>query len=62
MRRSPPDKDGLGLSNVRARLAQRYGARHELRFKNHRDGGLEVTVSIPYRSSAELGEDRGDDR
>ncbi len=55
-------KDGLGLSNVRARLARRYGARHELLFRNHPEGGLEVKVSIPFRTHFEVAEGQGDDR
>ena len=46
---------GLGLSNIRARLAQLYGSAHSLEMRNHPDGGLMVTISIPYRV------DRADD-
>lgn len=41
--------EGIGLSNIRARLEQWYGPDHDLSFQNHPDGGLVVTLSIPYR-------------
>ncbi len=47
---------GLGLSNVRARLARRYGEEHELRLSNHPQGGLEVTLTIPFETDGFPGE------
>jgi len=47
-----PIREGIGLSNVRARLAQLYGAAHELRFEETDNGGLLVQLAIPYRVAA----------
>ena len=41
---------GTGISNTIARLQQLYGAGHTLEFKNCEDGGLAVTVAVPYRT------------
>ena len=41
---------GTGISNTRARLAQLYGVGHSLEFENCADGGLAVTVALPYRT------------
>ena len=40
-------REGLGLSNTRARLAQLYGASHRFDISNAPDGGLVVTLEIP---------------
>ena len=42
---------GVGLSATHARLAQMYGAAHELTLRNRSGGGLEVTVVLPYRAA-----------
>jgi two-component sensor histidine kinase len=47
--------EGVGVGNTRARLAQLYGANHVFAMRNRPDGGLEVTVSVPYRD--QTGED-----
>jgi two-component system, LytTR family, sensor kinase len=44
-------REGIGLSNIRARLVQLYGAAHELRLQDLADGGLLVSLSIPYRAA-----------
>lgn len=41
---------GTGISNTAARLEQLYGAGHSLEFENCTDGGLAVTVAVPYRT------------
>jgi LytS/YehU family sensor histidine kinase len=41
---------GTGISNTVERLEQLYGAGHSLEFENCEDGGLAVTVSVPYRT------------
>jgi signal transduction histidine kinase len=44
-------QEGIGLSNTRARLQQLYGEAHSLEFANHPEGGLLVTVRIPWRTA-----------
>jgi LytS/YehU family sensor histidine kinase len=41
---------GTGISNTAERLEQLYGAEHSLAFENCEDGGLLVTVALPYRT------------
>ena len=43
-----PFKKGTGLSNTSERLRELYGARHRLDFQNCDDGGLLVTVAVPF--------------
>jgi len=45
-----PLRRGTGISNTVERLRELYGAAHTLEFKNCEDGGLAVTVGIPYRT------------
>jgi two-component sensor histidine kinase len=40
---------GTGLSNTAERLRQLYGVDHTLAFENCEDGGLAVTVAVPFR-------------
>jgi two-component system, LytTR family, sensor kinase len=44
---------GVGLSNIRDRLAQLYGAAQEFHIDNRSAGGAEVTVRVPYRTTIE---------
>jgi sensor histidine kinase YesM len=43
-------KEGLGLTNTRARLSQLYGAAHRLEMADGRGGGVVVTLEIPFSS------------
>jgi signal transduction histidine kinase len=42
-------REGLGLSNTRARLREMYGDRQELVLAERTGGGLEVTLRLPLR-------------
>jgi two-component system LytT family sensor kinase len=45
-------KEGLGLANTRARLAQMYGPAHRFEMADAPEGGLQVTLTIPFESSS----------
>ncbi len=51
----PTGQRGVGLANTRARLEQMYGADHSLRLANHPEGGLAVTVELPFRDEDAAG-------
>jgi two-component system LytT family sensor kinase len=42
---------GVGLSNIRDRLAQLYGDSQQFTIANRPGGGAEVTLRVPYRTS-----------
>jgi two-component system, LytTR family, sensor kinase len=44
-----PEREGVGLANVRARLEQLYGDEHRFELEDHPEGGLAVTLSIPQK-------------
>jgi signal transduction histidine kinase len=44
-------REGIGLSNTRARLRQLYDSRQSLVLENLPGGGLEVTMLIPFRAA-----------
>ncbi|MFN8179608.1 MAG: histidine kinase [bacterium] len=47
-----PPREGVGLANTRARLAQLYGAGSSLDLANRHEGGVAVTLTIPFRTEA----------
>ncbi|HVR40934.1 MAG TPA: ATP-binding protein, partial [Thermoanaerobaculia bacterium] len=46
----PPRREGIGLTNTRARLAQLYGDAHRFTMTNAEEGGLVITIAIPYHA------------
>ena len=44
---------GVGLANIRDRLAQAYGADHSFRTQTNDRGGFSVTIEIPYQVQTE---------
>jgi signal transduction histidine kinase len=44
-------REGIGLTNTRERLRERYGSDHSLQLTNGDDGGLLVAVDIPFRTT-----------
>ena len=45
----PKDSTGVGLANIRDRLAQAYGEDQSIDFGNQGGGGFSVVIDIPYR-------------
>lgn len=45
---------GLGLSNIRDRLAHLYGERQEFSIANRPGGGAEVTLRVPLHTSTQI--------
>lgn len=42
-------EDGIGLSNTKDRLRRLYGSAHAITLENRPNGGLSVTISLPFR-------------
>jgi LytS/YehU family sensor histidine kinase len=49
-RSGPIQSTGVGLANIRDRLAQAYGQDHEFDAKARAGGGFEVRIEIPYQT------------
>jgi two-component system LytT family sensor kinase len=45
-------REGVGVTNTRARLRQLYGHEQQFAMHNHPEGGLLVTVALPFRELA----------
>jgi sensor histidine kinase YesM len=41
--------EGVGLSNTRRRLRHLYGETHKFRLDNAAEGGLELSLTIPFK-------------
>jgi len=48
-----PTSTGVGLANIRDRLAQAYGADQRFETQTNRDGGFAVIIEIPYQIEPE---------
>jgi hypothetical protein len=46
-----PSGDGIGLSNTIARLQHLYGERQALTLQNRDEGGLRLTIDLPWRTA-----------
>ena len=43
--------EGVGLSNTRRRLKHLYGEKHQFGLDTSKDGGLKVSLAIPYKAA-----------
>ncbi len=50
---SSPDSTGVGLTNIRDRLAQAYGTDHLFEIRSPVDGGFTVVIEIPFEREGE---------
>lgn len=48
-----PNSTGVGLANIRNRLAQAYGDDHRFEIRSPRDKGFTVVIEIPYEPEPE---------
>ncbi|WP_370178084.1 sensor histidine kinase [Alteriqipengyuania sp.] len=48
-----PDSTGVGLANIRDRLAQAYGTDHLFEIRSPVDGGFTVVIEIPFEREGE---------
>jgi hypothetical protein len=47
---------GVGLANIRNRLAQAYGDDHVFEIRTPAQGGFTVVIEIPYEPAEQVGE------
>jgi LytS/YehU family sensor histidine kinase len=45
-------EEGIGLSNTRARLKELYGTKHQFELRQGEQGGLIVTLRLPFHTTA----------
>jgi signal transduction histidine kinase len=57
-----PAREGVGLSNTRARLRELYGEAHRFELGGQPEGGLCIEMTIPYRTEDEIDENSNPDR
>ena len=50
-----PVSTGVGLANIRDRLAQAYGERHRFDIQGSPEGGFSVTIEIPFERRSDNG-------
>ena len=62
LRNHDPSREGVGLSNTRARLQELYGKAHHFELGNAPGGGLLVQLTIPFRSKNNHHENANADR
>jgi signal transduction histidine kinase len=57
-----PAREGVGLSNTRARLRELYGEAHRFELGGQPEGGLRVEMTIPFRTEHEPDENSNSHR
>jgi len=55
-RRTGISSTGVGLTNIRDRLAQAYGEDHRFEIRTPAEGGFTVVIEIPYETAEEQGQ------
>lgn len=55
-----PSREGVGLSNTRARLAELYGAEQRVILERAAEGGLQVTLEMPFEHTPRFPVDDGE--
>jgi sensor histidine kinase YesM len=55
-RRSGVSSTGVGLANIRDRLAQAYGEDHRFDIRTPAEGGFTVVIELPYEAAEERGQ------
>ncbi len=55
-RRRGVSSTGVGLANIRDRLAQAYGDDHRFEIRTPAEGGFTVVIEIPYEAAEEQGQ------
>ena len=53
-----PEREGIGLTNTRERLAELYGLEHQFALDSSNEGGLVVRIVLPWRCDTMRAEDK----